>query len=265
MCDYVFDSVSEDFQRFFFKFPFRLHFHWLFKQTEIPRFIKMSETIKIPDTPEREQRHSESDDTEHEVQFTPIVSLPEVHVSTNEEDEVEFLKLRAKLYRFDSRSDTPEWKERGTGVLKILRHKEKSSFRVVMRRDKTLKVCANHFITPWMNLKDSVTNEKAFIYTVMADFADEEAKSECLAVKFATHDNAALFKSKFGDAQEILKTDCDLYNGKVEEEIQKEIEKILEASEENEDEDDTKEISEKLSQLDVDKKKIESDVKVVDQ
>nr|AEE61927.1 unknown [Dendroctonus ponderosae] len=223
----------------------------------------MSETIKIPDTPEREQIHSESD-TEHEVQFTPIVSLPEVHVSTNEEDEVEFLNLRAKLYRFDSRSDTPEWKERGTGVLKILRHKEKSSFRVVMRRDKTLKVCANHFITPWMNLKDSITNEKAFIYTVMADFADEEAKSECLAVKFATHDNAALFKSKFEDAQEILKTDCDLYNGKVDELIQKEIERILE-SEESEHDDDAKEITEKLSQLDVDKKKIASDVKVLDQ
>lgn len=153
-----------------------------------------------------------------------------------------------------------------------------------MRRDKTLRVCANHFITPWMDLKDSVTNDKAFIYTVMADFADEEAKSECLAVKFATHDSksipplvsinasekcsfsdAALFKSKFENAKEILKTDCELYNGKVEAEIQKEIAKILEASEENEDEDDTKEISEKLSQLDVDKNKIETDVKVVDQ
>lgn len=55
-----------------------------------------------------------------------------------------------------------------------------------MRRDKTLKVCANHFITPLMELKPSITNEKAFIYTVLADFADEQTKSECLAVKFAT-------------------------------------------------------------------------------
>lgn len=80
-------------------------------------------------------------------------------------------------------------KERGTGELKILRHKEKGSFRIVMRRDKTLKVCANHFITPWMELKASTTNEKAFIYTVMADFADEQSKSECLAVKFATEES----------------------------------------------------------------------------
>lgn len=67
-----------------------------------------------------------------------------------------------------------------------MRHKENSSFRIVMRRDKTLKVCANHFITPLMELKPSITNEKAFIYTVLADFADEQTKSECLAVKFAT-------------------------------------------------------------------------------
>lgn len=80
-------------------------------------------------------------------------------------------------------------KERGTGELKVLRHKENGSFRIVMRRDKTLKVCANHFITPWMELKASTTNEKAFIYTVMADFADEQSKSECLAVKFATEES----------------------------------------------------------------------------
>lgn len=61
--------------------------------------------------------------------------------------------------------------------------------RIVMRRDKTFKVCANHFITPWMQLKPSIGSEKAFVYTVLADFADEEIKSECLAVKFATVDS----------------------------------------------------------------------------
>ena len=51
---------------------------------------------------------------------------------------------RAKLYRFD-RTETPaEWKERGTGDMKILQHKDSKHCRVLMRRDKTLKVCANH-------------------------------------------------------------------------------------------------------------------------
>lgn len=52
---------------------------------------------------------------------------------------------RAKLFRYDSSSEPHEWKERGTGDVKLLRHKEKNTVRVVMRRDKTLKICANHF------------------------------------------------------------------------------------------------------------------------
>lgn len=51
---------------------------------------------------------------------------------------------RAKLYRFASENDPPEWKERGTGDVKLLKHKEKGTIRVLMRRDKTLKICANH-------------------------------------------------------------------------------------------------------------------------
>ncbi len=51
---------------------------------------------------------------------------------------------RAKLYRFDKTEDPAEWKERGTGDMKILKHKDTKQCRVLMRRDKTLKVCANH-------------------------------------------------------------------------------------------------------------------------
>jgi hypothetical protein len=50
---------------------------------------------------------------------------------------------RAKLFRFDSTAS--EWKERGTGDVRILGHKETKKVRLVMRRDKTLKVCANHY------------------------------------------------------------------------------------------------------------------------
>jgi len=51
--------------------------------------------------------------------------------------------MRAKLFKFDR--DTREWKERGTGDVRLLRHKENEKTRLVMRRDKTLKVCANHY------------------------------------------------------------------------------------------------------------------------
>ena len=41
--------------------------------------------------------------------------------------------------------DPVEWKERGTGEIKLLKHKETGKIRVLMRRDKTLKICANHY------------------------------------------------------------------------------------------------------------------------
>ena len=52
---------------------------------------------------------------------------------------------RAKLFRFEK--STNEWKERGTGDVRLLQHAETKKIRLVMRRDKTLKVCANHLST----------------------------------------------------------------------------------------------------------------------
>jgi Ran-binding protein 1 len=79
-----------------------------------------------------------------EVHFEPVVRLTEkVSTSTNEEMEERVFKMRAKLFRFDR--DTREWKERGTGDVSLLKHRENGKTRLVMRRDRTLKVCANHY------------------------------------------------------------------------------------------------------------------------
>jgi Ran-binding protein 1 len=45
------------------------------------------------------------------------------------------------LFRFEKAA--VEWKERGTGDVKLLKDRKGGKVRVVMRRDKTLKVCAN--------------------------------------------------------------------------------------------------------------------------
>ena len=52
---------------------------------------------------------------------------------------------RAKLYRFETSGEENEWKERGVGEVKILKHGDKGTYRVLMRRDKTFKICANHY------------------------------------------------------------------------------------------------------------------------
>ena len=76
------------------------------------------------------------------------------------------------------------FQERGTGDIKLLRHKINNTVRVVMRRDKTLKVCANHFITPDIRMNVHCGSDKAFNWSVFADFADEQMKQELLAIKF---------------------------------------------------------------------------------
>jgi singapore isolate B (sub-type 7) whole genome shotgun sequence assembly, scaffold_17 len=40
------------------------------------------------------------------------------------------------------------WKERGTGDIRILKHKESKQERVVMRQEKTFKLILNHIINP---------------------------------------------------------------------------------------------------------------------
>lgn len=87
-----------------------------------------------------EQEEVESED----VHFEPVIRLTEkVDTKTNEELEEQVFKLRAKLFKFVK--DSNEWKERGTGDVRLLKHKENGKTRLVMRRDKTLKVCANHY------------------------------------------------------------------------------------------------------------------------
>lgn len=48
---------------------------------------------------------------------------------------------KAKLYRFDK--ERTEWKERGVGQVKLLQHKQNDRIRVLMRQNRTLKICAN--------------------------------------------------------------------------------------------------------------------------
>ena len=91
----------------------------------------------------------EDPEREVDVHFEPVVHLTEkVETKTNEEQEEQVFKMRAKLFRFDR--DSREWKERGTGDVRLLKHRENQKTRLVMRRDKTLKVCANHYGKLWI-------------------------------------------------------------------------------------------------------------------
>jgi len=129
--------------------------------------------------------------------YPPIIYLPEVVVNSGEDGEEEIFKRRARLYRYAYECEPPEWKERGTGDVRILKKPSNESARILMRREKTLKVCANHFILPWMNMKPNCGSDKAWVWVTKADFADEEPKQETLALKFGSVENAKLFHEAF--------------------------------------------------------------------
>nr|XP_010306900.1 PREDICTED: E3 SUMO-protein ligase RanBP2 [Balearica regulorum gibbericeps] len=133
-----------------------------------------------------------------DIHFEPIVSLPEVEVKSGEEDEEILFKERAKLYRWDR--GATQWKERGVGEIKILFHTQKKYYRVLMRRDQVLKVCANHVITKEMNLVPSDASNNALIWTA-TDYADGEVKVEQLAVRFKSQELANSFKKRFEECQ----------------------------------------------------------------
>ncbi|KAH0551183.1 single stranded nucleic acid binding protein [Trichoglossum hirsutum] len=136
----------------------------------------------------------EGEDEEHpeahepDVHYEPVIRLTEkVEVKTNEEQEEQTFKMRAKLFRFDR--ENREWKERGTGDVRLLKHKENGRTRLVMRRDKTLKVCANHYVVPDMKLSPNVGSDRSWVWNATADVSEGEPEAQTLAIRFANSDS----------------------------------------------------------------------------
>ncbi|XP_075747584.1 E3 SUMO-protein ligase RanBP2-like isoform X2 [Rhipicephalus microplus] len=106
-----------------------------------------SKTPKSPGTPAdaEEDESGTIESPEAEIFFQPLVPLPpKVEVRTGEEEEEVLYSHRAKLYRWMD----GEWKERGLGDMKLLRHPTTQRTRLLMRREPVLKVCLNHLLTP---------------------------------------------------------------------------------------------------------------------
>ena len=140
---------------------------------------------------------------EEEVKINPTdnCNLAKVEIKTGEEDEDLIFKSRGKLYRFRD----GEWKERGTGDLKLLRHKKDKKIRFILRQDKTLKIVANFIISekPLCELKPHQGSEKMFMF--MAYDCSEEPVMEKLVIKLGNADKAKVFKKNFEDAQTFNK------------------------------------------------------------
>ncbi|RVW83965.1 Ran-binding protein 1-like c [Vitis vinifera] len=135
--------------------------------------------------PERREEEDApaGEDEDTGAQVAPIVKLEVVAVTTGEEEEDAILDLKAKLYRFDK--EGKQWKERGVGTVKFLKHKGSGKVRLVMRQSKTLKICANHLVLPTMTVQEHSGNDKSCVWHA-TDFADGELKDELFCIRFAS-------------------------------------------------------------------------------
>nr|BBG12271.1 Ran binding protein RanBP1-3 [Nicotiana benthamiana] len=194
---------------------------------------------------EEEEAAAGADDEDTGAQVAPIVRLEEVAVITGEEDEDAILDLKAKLYRFDK--DGNQWKERGAGTVKFLKHKETGKVRLVMRQSKTLKICVNHLVIPTMTVQEHAGSEKSCVWHA-ADFADGELKDEFFCIRFASIENCKTFMETFrevAESQKKKKENEDASNAaglleKLSVEDKKSEEKSVEKAEEKTKEDDVK-------------------------
>lgn len=114
---------------------------------------------------------------------------------------ISYLFRRAKLFRFDK--PTNQWKERGTGDVKLLKHKDTGKVRILMRREKTHKICANHLLLSEMKLAPNVGSDRSWVWVTPADMSEGEPLPERLAIRFGTAENANLFKEEFEKGQSI--------------------------------------------------------------
>ena len=84
--------------------------------------------------------------------------------------------------------------------MKFLKHKGTQKIRIVMRRDQTLKVCANHYsefsflyrtnlVTPEMQLKENIGSDRSWVYTATADVSEGVASVETLAIRFGNSES----------------------------------------------------------------------------
>jgi hypothetical protein len=147
-----------------------------------------------------EEDNGEYFNPEEEVKINPTqaCTLAKVEIKTGEEDEDIIYKARGRIYRFREN----EWKERGTGDMKLLRHKTDKRIRFILRQDKTLKIVANFIIQdkPLCDLKPHQGSDKMF-YFLANDCSEETPVIEKFVIKLGNAEKAKLFKKNFDDAQ----------------------------------------------------------------
>jgi Ran-binding protein 1 len=115
---------------------------------------------------------------------------------------------RSKLYIFgetllDRGTGVKTWRERGIGEARLLRHRETSRTRLLMRQERTMKVIANHAIDPRITLEPNAGSDRSWVWSAF-DYSAGELEEIVFALKFGDSDIAKAFKDKFEECQKDM-------------------------------------------------------------
>ena len=110
----------------------------------------------------------------------------------------------------DKGTGNKNWRERGVGDVRILKHRELGNIRVLMRQEKTMKVICNHQLDPRIELTPNVGNDRSWVWRAY-DFSDGvELVETMFACRFKDTDAANEFKAEFQKYQEEMKKFFDV-------------------------------------------------------
>jgi len=120
--------------------------------------------------------------------FKPVVPLPDlIEVKTGEEEEEVLFSNRAKLFKFTD----GEWKERGIGDFKVLRHKVTKKIRFLMRREQVHKLCLNHMIDKTLKICKRMHRDNIYQWSASDFSEDPNGTPSNFNIKFKSADIGA--------------------------------------------------------------------------
>lgn len=76
--------------------------------------------------------------------------------------------------------------------------------RLLMRREKTYKICMNHFVNVNVELNENIGSDRSWVWETI-DYADNERDDCVLAIRFSNSTIALEFKEAYDKARQQMK------------------------------------------------------------
>lgn len=170
-----------------------------------PQPFSFTQTLPNSDKSAHQQKEENGDDDDdgkvpnEEQVIEQTCDMQPIEIKTGEEDEDVIFEYRCKLFRLRDK----EYKERGLGNIKVLKHRKTGKGRLVMRRDAIGLVCLNCW-----NLTKIERASNTQVRWIAPDLSDGDLEMTIFLVKFKTSETTDEFishlNSLFPDANDSI-------------------------------------------------------------